>query len=100
MLVGKLWEIKGETESHSSKLYLPPPLKTQNKKFQSQTAQRNILGTKRAVVHFDSLPCLANELCSAVQCVFASNAYITSFITNVVGVFFLPRTSMSLQDEI
>lgn len=53
------------------------------------------------MVDFDLLPCLANELCSSVPCAFASKSYITSFITNVVGVFFfLPRKSMSLPDEI
>lgn len=39
---------------------------------------------------FDLLPGFANELCSAGQCIFASNTYITSFVANVVGVFIFP----------
>lgn len=90
--------MKEESESHHIKLYYP--LSKKKKKFWSQTAPRNILGNDKTAVHFDSLPCLANELCSIVQYEFASKTHITSFITNVVGVFFLPRISMSLQDEI
>ena len=39
---------------------------------------------------FDLLPGFANELCSAGQCIFASNTYITSFVANVVGDFIFP----------